>query len=114
VLEGILLAANLVGDLAVVGVTLPPSKAIPFVLVHQGVFGFYLGWVFAHNHNAMPLQRGDQEWDWLTRQTTTTRNLRTSRLTHFLYGGVELHIDHHLFPSMARRTTRAYQALPPL
>jgi fatty acid desaturase len=151
VLEGILLAANLVGYLAVVGVILPPSKAIPFVLVHQGVFGFYLGWVFAHNHNAMPLQRGDQEWDWLTRQTTTTRNLRTSRLTHFLYGGIELHIEHHLFPTMARnqlrrarpivmrycqdqgfpyhevgviqsvseifghlrRTTRAYQALPP-
>ena len=106
VVEGVLLALNLAGYLAVVCTILPPPKAIVFLIVHQAIFGFYLGWVFAHNHNAMPLQRADQDWDWLTRQTTTTRNLRSSRLTHLIYGGVNLHIEHHLFPTMARSNLR--------
>jgi fatty acid desaturase len=108
--EAALLVFNLVAYLAAVWMILPPTKAVAFVIVHQAVFGLYLGWVFAHNHNAMPLQRADEEWDWLTRQTTTTRNLRATPFTRFVYGGITFHIEHHLFPTMARNNLR--QARP--
>jgi fatty acid desaturase len=105
-IEGALLAVNVAAYLAAVCLILPTAKVVAFVIVHQLVFGLYIGWIFAHNHNAMALQRPDQEWDWITRQTTTTRNLRAKWLMHFVYGGLGCHIEHHLFPTMARNNLR--------
>src|SRR5579859_1437041 len=48
----------------------------------------------------------DEEWDWLTRQVVTSRNVRSSRLTDFLYGGLNYQIEHHLFPAMPRKNLR--------
>ena len=48
-------------------------------------------------------------------ELTVTRNLGASRLHDFLFGGLNNHIEHHLFPSMptvrlraARRITRDF------
>ncbi len=47
-----------------------------------------------------------EEWDWLTRQVVTSRNIRSSYLTDFLYGGLNYQIEHHLFPTMPRKALR--------
>src|SRR5207248_5110835 len=40
-------------------------------------------------------------------QLSTTRNLGSSRLHDFVFGGVNNHIEHHLFPSMPTARLRA-------
>jgi fatty acid desaturase len=105
-LEAALIGIHLIGYLAAVAFVLSPVKALVFVLVHQGLFGLYIGSVFAPNHKGMPIQRPDQQWDWLTRQVVTSRNLRSSHLTDFVYGGLNYQIEHHLFPTMPRKNLR--------
>ena len=105
-LEGVLIAIHLACYLAAVAFVLSPVKAVIFVLVHQALFGLYIGSVFAPNHKGMPIQRPDQQWDWLTRQVVTSRNLRSSHFTDFMYGGLNYQIEHHLFPTMPRKSLR--------
>jgi fatty acid desaturase len=101
------LAAYFAGVLAV----LPLGKALAFVVTMNLLFGLYIGAVFAPNHKGMPIQLPGQEWDWMTRQVVTSRNLRSSYLVDFLYGGLNYQIEHHLFPGMPRRSLRHAQPL---
>jgi fatty acid desaturase len=106
VLEAVLIGAHCALYLSAVFLVLSPAKAAAFVLVQQGLFGLYIGSVFAPNHKGMPIQRPEEEWDWLTRQAVTSRNIRSGYLTDFLYGGLNYQIEHHLFPGMPRRNLR--------
>jgi fatty acid desaturase len=92
--------------LAAVFSVLSPLPAIAFVLVNQAVFGLYLGAVFAPNHKGMAVYRSETELDWLHRQVLTSRNLRSSYFTDFLYGGLNYQVEHHLFPAMPRVNLR--------
>ena len=104
--EGALIFVHMAVYLAALFAILSPGKAIVFLLVQQCLFGLYIGSVFAPNHKGMPIQRPDEEWDWLTRQVVTSRNIRSSYLTDFLYGGLNYQIEHHLFPGMPRKNLR--------
>ena len=104
--EAVLIGIHLSVYLAAVLTVLPAAKALAFVLVHQMVFGLYIGSGFAPNHKGMPIQRPGEQWDWLTRQVVTSRNIRSSRLVDFLYGGLNYQIEHHLFPGMPRKNLR--------
>ncbi|MFJ3880996.1 fatty acid desaturase family protein [Streptomyces sp. NPDC090077] len=110
-IESILLAVHAVGYAAVVFWLLDPLLAVVFIAVHQGLFGFYLGCVFAPNHKGMPVRDGATEPDWLSRQVLTSRNIRSSRLHDFLYGGLNYQIEHHLFPTVPRPNLRACRPL---
>ncbi|GAA3120312.1 hypothetical protein GCM10020254_79300 [Streptomyces goshikiensis] len=79
---------------------LPPGEAVVFLLVHQCLFGVYLGSVFAPNHKGMPVLRGDERPDFLRRQVLTSRDVRGGRFTDIVLGGLNYQIEHHLFPSM--------------
>ncbi|WP_141217228.1 acyl-CoA desaturase [Rhodococcus sp. 14-2470-1b] len=92
--------------LSVIFIALPPSKALIFILVHQVLFGFYLGAVFAPNHKGMPVYRDELSLNWLHRQVLTSRNISSNYFVDFLYGGLNYQIEHHLFPSMARANLR--------
>ncbi|SCF38450.1 fatty acid desaturase family protein [Micromonospora mirobrigensis] len=83
-----------------------PLKALVFILLNQAIFGFYLGAVFAPNHKGMVVHHNDVELDWLHRQVLTSRNIRSTRFTDFMYGGLNYQIEHHLFPSMPRGNLR--------
>jgi fatty acid desaturase len=83
-----------------------PAQGIAFVLTMNLLFGLYIGSVFAPNHKGMPIQMPGEEWDWMTRQVVTSRNIRSSYLTDFLYGGLNYQIEHHLFPAMPRKALR--------
>ncbi|MGH3943095.1 MAG: fatty acid desaturase family protein [Pseudonocardiaceae bacterium] len=105
-LELSLMAVHFIGYFAAVFLSMSPVKAVVFIVVHQVLFGLYLGAVFAPNHKGMPVYRSDVELDWLHRQVLTSRNVYSSRFTDFVYGGLNYQIEHHLFPSMPRVNLR--------
>ena len=52
--EALLIGTHMVAYLTVIFLVLPPGKAVAFVVVHQALFGLYLGCSFAPNHKGMP------------------------------------------------------------
>ena len=110
-LEGLLLGLHIVGYFAVVLWLLSPLHALVFVVVHQGLFGVYLGCSFAPNHKGMPILSEDDDTDFLRRQVLTSRNVHGGRLVDFLLGGLNYQIEHHLFPSMPSRHLRQAQPI---
>ncbi|MET9605937.1 acyl-CoA desaturase [Streptomyces sp. NPDC006512] len=109
--EGTLLFAHIAAYLGALFLVLPPGKAIVFLIVHQCLFGIYLGSVFAPNHKGMPTLRGTDRPDFLRRQVLTSRDVRGGPLTDIVLGGLNYQIEHHLFPSMPSPHLRRAQAL---
>lgn len=85
--------------------------ALPFALVHQGVFGLYNASVFASNHKGMEFVEEGQRMDFLREQVLTSRNVKGHPVTDFWYGGLNYQIEHHLFPTMPRCNLRRAQPL---
>ena len=56
--EASLLVAHIVLYLAALFPVLSPGKAVAFLLLHQALFGVYLGCTFAPNHKGMPMLTG--------------------------------------------------------
>jgi fatty acid desaturase len=109
--ETVLFAAHLVGYLGVVFLVLSPVRAVVFILVHQGLFGLYLGCSFAPNHKGMAMLDAGDRSDFLRRQVLTSRTVRGGRLLDMMLGCLNYQIEHHLFPSMPRPNLRRSQAL---
>ena len=107
--EGTLLGVHMAGYLAAVFLVLSPVQAVAFILIHQGLFGIYLGCSFAPNHKGMPVVGEDEKLDFLRRQVITARNIRGGWFTDFALGGLNYQIEHHLFPSMPRPSLRYAQ-----
>lgn len=95
-----------VGYLALLFWLLPPGLAFAFVGVQVGVFGFLLGGAFAPNHIGMPLVPREVKVDFLRRQVLMSRNIKGGPVVRFLMGGLDLQVEHHLFPGMARPNLR--------
>ena len=104
--EAVLIAVHLVAYVTTVFTVMTVAQGIAFVLTMNLLFGLYIGSVFAPNHKGMPIQMPGEDWDWMTRQVVTSRNIRSSYLTDFLYGGLNYQIEHHLFPAMPRKALR--------
>ena len=96
------MAAHLAGYLGAAFLLMEPLEATLFIVVNQALTGLYLSATFAPNHKGMPLIGRGQRPDFLTRQVTTSRNVRPGRLKDYLYGGLNYQIEHHLFPAMPR------------
>jgi fatty acid desaturase len=109
--EAVLLGAHFAAYLAAVFLVLSPGKAVAFIVVQQGLFGFYLGCSFAPNHKGMPVLSAGDRTDFLRRQVLTSRNVRGGWLTDFALGGLNYQVEHHLFPSMPRPSLRRAQPL---
>ena len=77
-----------------------------FCLVHEILFGVYLGASFATNHNGMPIFAETTNVDFVRQQIVTSRNLRRNRLSEFMFGSLGSQIEHHLFPTMPRNQLR--------
>jgi fatty acid desaturase len=99
-LEGTLLVAHFVLYFGGLFTVLSPGKALAFIAVHQGLFGIYLGSVFAPNHKGMPMIEEGTRLDFLRRQVLTSRNVRGGAFVDAFMGGLNYQIEHHLFPSM--------------
>jgi fatty acid desaturase len=109
--EGLLLVAHAAGYLTALVWVLSPGQAVAFVVVHQGLFGLYLGCSFAPNHKGMPTLTDADQLDFLRRQVLTSRNVRGSWLVDLVLGGLNYQIEHHLFPNMPRPNLRHAQPL---
>jgi fatty acid desaturase len=108
-LEGVLLAVHLVGYVAALLLVLTPLQALAFLVVHQAMFGVYLGLTFAPNHKGMPHPDGTE--DYFRKQVLTSRNVRGGRLVDAALGGLNYQIEHHLFPAMPTPNLRKAQPI---
>ncbi len=109
--EATLFAIHTVAYVTALLVVLSPVKALLFAVVHQALFGLYLGCSFAPNHKGMPVLSDEDELDPLRSQVLTARNIRGGRFTDFALGGLNYQIEHHLFPAMPRPNLRRSQPI---
>jgi fatty acid desaturase len=86
--------------LAVPGVLLGLPTALANYLLIGVLAGPYLTVIFLVNHVGTQVIEPDQPVSFLVQQTATTRNLGTSRIHDFFFGGLNNHIEHHLFPTI--------------
>lgn len=110
-LEAALLTVHVVAYLGVLFTVLSPGLAVAFLLVHQAVFGVYLGCTFAPNHKGMPMPSDEDKLDFLRKQVLTSRNVRGGRVVDTLLGGLNYQIEHHLFPGMPTPNLRRAQPI---
>ncbi|WP_229075058.1 acyl-CoA desaturase [Actinoplanes sp. DH11] len=108
-LEAGLMALHFVVYAAALLVVLSPVRALVFFLVHQAVFGVYLGMTFAPNHKGMPHPAGDE--DYLRKQVVTSRNVTGGPIVDMALGGLNYQIEHHLFPAMPTPNLRRAQPI---
>jgi fatty acid desaturase len=108
-LEATLLGVHLIGYAAALLLVLSPLQALAFLVVHQALFGVYLGLTFAPNHKGMPHPDGTE--DFLRKQVLTSRNVRGGRLVDAALGGLNHQIEHHLFPAMPTPNLRRAQPI---
>jgi fatty acid desaturase len=74
--EAALIGFHLTWYVGILIFTLGVRNAIFFIIVHQALFGLYMGSVFAPNHIGMPILEAGARRDFLNRQVMTTRNVR--------------------------------------
>ncbi|MFI6028477.1 fatty acid desaturase family protein [Amycolatopsis magusensis] len=110
-LEASLLFAHFALYLGAVFLVLSPLKALVFIAVHQGLWGVYMGSIFAPNHKGMPTLTGADRPDFLRRQVLTSRNVRGGWFIDTAMGGLNYQIEHHLFPSMPTPHLRRAQPI---
>ena len=109
--EAVFLAVRLIGWPVLVLAVLGGWLGAAFLAVQLMVFGVYMGASFAPNHKGMPLVPRDTRIDFLSRQVLTSRNIRGGRAVDWLMGGLNLQIEHHLFPSMPSSSLRRAQPI---
>lgn len=81
-----------------------PDEALLFLAIMYGVYGFIFGLVIMTNHYGCEVIEDDVAKDikWLDLQTRTSRNVKGGSLIHFIYGGLNTQIEHHIFPKAPR------------
>lgn len=100
--DGALLVGHAILYLTFLFAVLSPLKALAFIVIHQVLFGLYLGFTFAPNHKGMVVLEQDANVPFVQRQVMTARNVVGGRFTTLVYGGLNYQIEHHLFPAMPR------------
>lgn len=65
-------------------------------------FGFFMGAAFSPNHKGRPLVPENAKIGYFERQVLTSRNVKSNWFTDNFMGGLNLQVEHHLFPSMSR------------
>jgi fatty acid desaturase len=106
-----LLLAHFAVYLTAVFLVLSPLNAVVFIVVHQCLWGVYMGCSFAPGHKGMPTVAAGRPLDFLRRQVLTSRNVRGGVIVDFVLGGLNYQIEHHLFPTMPRPNLRRAQPI---
>jgi len=109
--EMLLLVLHFAVYLTVVFLVLSPLTAVVFILVHQCLWGLYMGCSFAPGHKGMPTIASGQRLDFLRRQVLTSRNVRGGVWVDFVLGALNYQVEHHLFPTMPRPNLRRAQPI---
>ncbi|HEY0753470.1 MAG TPA: acyl-CoA desaturase [Ktedonobacteraceae bacterium] len=110
-LETVLLIAHYILYFGLLFYCLNPWQVLIFLVIHQTLFGVFLGSAFAPNHKGMPVLEKGSQIDFLRRQVLTSRNVHGGFLNDFWYGGLNYQVEHHLFPNMPRNNLRQAQKI---
>lgn len=81
---------------------LPAGTAVLFIVVHQGLFSLFMISAFAPNHKGVDILPEDHDLDYMHQQILVSQNVQDHPFADFWYGGLNHHIEHHLFPNMPR------------
>ncbi len=106
-LEASSIVLHFAAYLALVFSVMSLGQAALFLALHQGIWGLYLGSIFAPNHKGMLVPDTNTDLDFLRLQVLTTRNIKPHPLTDFWCGGLNYQIEHHLFPNLPRNKLKA-------
>jgi fatty acid desaturase len=109
--EAVLIVAHFVAYPALLIASLGVAHGLLFALIQRIVSGWYLNVIFGTNHIGMPLLSPTESMGFVQQQVATSRNVRLPRALSFLFGGLHLQIEHHLFPTMPRNQLRKAQPL---
>ncbi|KMS91391.1 delta fatty acid desaturase [Streptomyces regensis] len=109
--EATLLTVHAAAYLGALLLVLSPGKAVAFLVVHQALWGVYMGSVFAPGHKGMPTVKEGEKLDFLRKQVLTTRNVRGGVVVDNLMGGLNYQIEHHLFPHLPMPHLRRAQPI---
>ena len=71
------------------------------------LIGGYTGAIFVVNHLGTRVIEPGESLPHMLHEIAVTRSLGTSRFEDFLFGGLNNHIEHHIFPSMPTARLRA-------
>ncbi|MCS5734223.1 fatty acid desaturase family protein [Herbiconiux daphne] len=96
------IGVRLVAYVGVIFYFLPLGMAFAFIGVQLAVFGLYMGASFAPNHIGMTIFPAGSRIDFLSKQVLSSRNIAGGWGMSIFMGGLNLQIEHHLFPNMAR------------
>lgn len=79
-------------------------ESIISVFLIYTIYSFFASLVFITNHIGMEVIEGEnyKKMPWFELQTRTSRNVSGGFLIHWLYGGLNTQIEHHLFPKAPR------------
>jgi fatty acid desaturase len=104
-LEAALCVAHWVIGLTLAGVLTPGPFWTGWLwfLSAQLIGGFILGAVFVLNHTGMEVYDASASNGFYDRQARSTRNTPSSVFFDWATGGLNSQIEHHMFPTMARR-----------
>ena len=86
---------------------LGPLDALLNYALMTVLIGFYVGSIFVVNHVGTRVIEPGERVSFFVQEVSVTRNLGTSRLADFIFGGLNNHIEHHAFPSMPTARLRA-------
>ncbi len=100
--EAVLLALHFILFLGLIFWRLSPGWAVLFMVIQQGLYGFFLASIFAPNHKGMAILDKNTQESFLRRQILTARDIIPNPFIDFWYGGLNYQIEHHLFPDMPR------------
>jgi fatty acid desaturase len=109
--EGILLGCHHVACFWIAFSAFGLLPGLAFLLWGKGLAGFYAGMVFAPNHKGMLVVDSSSQIDLFRQQVLTSRNIRSSHVHDFLYGGLNYQIEHHLFPFLRQDQLARAQAI---
>lgn len=88
----------------------PADASCNYTLVTL-LIGGYTGALFLVNHIGTRVIEPDESLPFLLHEIAVTRNLGESRFADFFFGGLNNHIEHHLFPSMPTARLRTARGI---
>jgi fatty acid desaturase len=86
-----------------------PTDAVLNYVLFTALAGPYAGVVFLGNHDTDT--GGAQELPFLRGLLADTRNLGDTRWDDLLFGGINHHVEHHLYPAIPRARLRTARAI---
>jgi fatty acid desaturase len=87
----------------------PWALAVAVYLLPLTLLGPYLAAIFWVNHIGMPLVARAEAFSFLEHQVVTSRTVINPPRWHWVFGGLNFQVEHHLFPMVPSRRLAAVQ-----